>query len=124
MPMHDWRQVKSGIYHNFHTLWISTLTNRLNAKLLPPGYFAMAEQIVGRPEADVVTLQTVPAAARDNGAELATAKPKTRFVMPIDAERYARKTHRIAIHHELGKVVAVIEVVSPGNKDRKHALQA
>jgi hypothetical protein len=33
-----------------------------------------------------------------------------------------RKANRIAIHHALGGVVAMIEVVSPGNKDSKHAL--
>ena len=32
------------------------------------------------------------------------------------------KANRIAIHHELGRVVAMIEVVSPGNKDIKHAV--
>src|SRR5262245_21272484 len=58
MPMHDWTHVKSGTYHNFHLLWLSNITNRLNAGLLPPGFFAMAEQIIGRPETDVVTLQT------------------------------------------------------------------
>ena len=35
MPMHDWSQVKAGTYHNFHVLWISNITNRLNAGLLP-----------------------------------------------------------------------------------------
>ena len=58
MPIHDWTRVKAGTYHNFHVLWMSTITNRLNAGLLPPGFFAMAEQIIGRPETDVVTLQT------------------------------------------------------------------
>lgn len=29
MPMHDWARVKAGTYHNFHVLWMSTLTNRL-----------------------------------------------------------------------------------------------
>ena len=38
MPMHDWTRVKSGTYHNFHVLWMSNITNRLNAGLLPPGF--------------------------------------------------------------------------------------
>src|SRR5438132_1415788 len=58
MPMHDWTRVKSGIYHNFHYRWIAAIMDRLNAGLLPSGYFAMAEQIIGRPETDVVALQT------------------------------------------------------------------
>ena len=35
-----------------------------------------------------------------------------------------RKANRIAIHHRLGNVVAIIEIVSPGNKDSKHAVRA
>lgn len=44
--------------------------------------------------------------------------------MPIEVERYAEKANRIAVHHELGDVVAVIEIVSPGNKDSTHAIRA
>jgi hypothetical protein len=75
--------------------------DRLNAGLLPTGYFAMAEPMIGEPQSD--------------------SDP----IMPItsDRERYARKANRVAIHHGLGEVVAVIEIVSPGNKDRKHSLR-
>lgn len=37
---------------------------------------------------------------------------------------YARKANRITVRHLLGEVVAVVEVVSPGNKDSGHALRA
>jgi Protein of unknown function (DUF4058) len=127
MPMHDWTRVKSGTYHNFHVLWMSNITNRLNAGLLPSGYFAMTEQIIGKPETDVVALQTSsrskPKTKRKGGVAVAPFRPKTRFVMAIspDQHRYARKTNRIAIHHELGEVVAMIEIVSPGNKDRQRS---
>jgi hypothetical protein len=128
MPMHDWTRVKSGIYHNFHYGWVAAIMNRLNTGLLPPDYFALAEQIIGRPETDVVTLQTSarPRSASSAGTgTVAPPRPKTRFVMPIpkDQERYARKANRVVIHHELGEVVAVIEIVSPGNKDRRRSLQ-
>jgi hypothetical protein len=130
MPIHDWTRVKAGTYHNFHYRWVAAIMDRLNAGLLPPGFFAMAEQIIGQPETDVVTLQTSSRAktapAVGGGVATAPARPKTRFVLPItpDQDRYARKANRIAIHHELGEVVAVIEIVSPGNKDRKRPLQA
>src|SRR5262245_52332272 len=128
MPMHDWTRVKAGTYHNFHYRWIAAIMDRLNAGLLPPGFFAMAEQVIGKPETDVVTLQTglrskAPAAG-NGGVAIAENRPKTRFILPLPVERYARKANRIAIHHELGEVVAVIEIVSPGNKDRKHSLKA
>src|SRR6266478_4172926 len=58
MPMHDWARVKFGIYHNFRYLSIAALLNRLNAGLLPSGFFAMAEQNIGSPEPDVVAVQT------------------------------------------------------------------
>ena len=130
MPMHDWTRVRSGTYHNFHLLWMSNITNRLNSGLLPPGFFAMAEQIIGRPETDVVTLQTSSRAKRlrdgNGGVAIAPARPRTRFVLPIarEQERYARKANQIVIHHELGDVVAVIEIVSPGNKDRTHSFRS
>jgi hypothetical protein len=122
--MHDWTKVKAGTYHNFHYRWVAAIMDRLNAGLLPPDYFAMAEQVIGTPEADVVTLQVGPRPARGpggNGVAVATEKPRVRFVIPADPERYARKTNKVVVRHELGRVVAVIEVVSPGNKDRKHS---
>lgn len=129
MPIHDWTRVKAATFHNFHVLWTSSITIRLNNGLLPSGYFAMAEQIVGRPEADVVAVE-----ARSNGhpsgggsrggIAVAAARPRTTFVIPLAEERYAAKANRIAVHHELGDVVAVIEIVSPGNKDSYHALRS
>jgi hypothetical protein len=124
--MHDWTRVKAGTYHNFHYRWVAALMDRLNSGLLPAGFFAMAEQIIGRPETDVVTLQTGarPPVTSNGGVAVARPRPTTRFILPLEEERYARKANRIAIHHELGEVVAVIEILSPGNKDRKRALQS
>ena len=129
MPMHNWARVKSGIYHNFHFRWIAAIMDRLNAGLLPAGYFAMAEQIIGQPESDVVALETFAAAPPRPGSEGGVAtmpvRSQTRFVVQYAPETqcYARKTHRVVVRHELGKVVAVVEVVSPGNKDRQHSLR-
>lgn len=129
MPMHDWTRVKAGTYHNFHYRWVASIMDRLNAGLLPAGFFAMAEQIIGQPETDVVTLQAGPRRkppfGSNGGIAIAPVRPKTRFVLPLppEQERYASKANRIVIHHALGEVVAVIEIVSPGNKDRTHSLQ-
>lgn len=128
MPVHDWTKVRSGTFHNFHVLWTAAIANRLNAGLLPSGFFAMAEQIVGRPEADVVALLQGEAGGAvfqsGNGHGVATIRPKATFVSTVEEEHYARKANRIAVHHELGNVVAVIEIVSPGNKDSRHALRS
>lgn len=129
MPMHDWSRVSSGVYHNFHYRWIAAIVDRLNAGLLPNGMIAMAEQIIGGPEPDVVTLQQNELVSSENGATLATLleappKPQTEFVIPVEAERYAAKANRVVVRHSIGKVVAVVELVSPGNKDSRHALRS
>lgn len=130
MPMHDWSQVTPGVWHNFHYRWIAAIIDHLNAGLLPKDMIAMAEQVIGGPEPDVVTLQhpetQTPATTPTTSAALLEAppQPKTQFVIVADAERYAAKTNRVVVRHALGKVVAVIELVSPGNKDSRHALRS
>jgi hypothetical protein len=111
MPMHDWSRVTAGIYHNFHYLWLSTITNRLNAGLLPKGMIAMAEQVIGGPEPNVVTLQQNEvdfAGSSGNTATLieASPRPKTQFVIPLETERYAAKANRVVVRHSLGKIIA------------------
>jgi hypothetical protein len=127
MPIHDWTRVKAGTFHNFHYRWIAAIMDALNGGVLPSGYFAMAEQIVGGPEGDVVTLdRSANGHPRTPGGGIAVAevRPKTTFVIPVEQERYAAKANRIAVHHELGAVVAVVEVVFPGNKSSTHAIRS
>jgi len=48
-----------------------------------------------------------------------------RFPAVAEPERYARKGSRIAIRHVSDdQVVAIVEIVSPGNKASRHELQA
>ena len=44
MPIHDWTRVAAGVYHHFHQDWTIEISRRLNAGILPAGYFAMADQ--------------------------------------------------------------------------------
>ena len=114
MPIHDWTRVKSGTFHNFHYRWVAAIMDWLNAGHLPPDFFAMAEQVVGGPEPDVVTLHAGSNGdghTQDGGVAVAAASPKVRVVERAEIERYALKANRVAIHHGLGDVVAVIEVV-------------
>jgi hypothetical protein len=129
MPMHDWTKAPAGTYHNFHVLWLSRITDSLNANLLPPGYFAMAEQVIGGPIPDVVTLHLNDDFTGGSSASVATlappkTKPTARIVMTADAERYAGKANRIVVRHVSGRVRAVIEIVSPGNKSSIHATRS
>src|SRR5207249_8800723 len=58
------------------------------------------------------------------GLAVATAPPRARFVVEVEEDTYARRANRIRIQHRHGEVVAVIEIVSPGNKSSKNALRA
>src|SRR5262245_12015421 len=118
MPIHDWTRVRPNRFHDFHQSWTIAIRNALNAGTLPSGYFAMVEQRAGGPEPDVITLELTPPSSPPSGGVAVDAQPpKARFVSRTETEAYARKANRITVRHPDGDVVAVIEVVSPGNKD-------
>jgi len=123
MPVHDWEDVNAGVFHDFHHEWISKIRNALNDELSDE-YYALAEQITGPFGPDVVTLQK-PSAPRSNtgGLVLAERPPRTKLRLQSEVERYARKRKRVTIRHSSDHtVIAVIEIVSPGNKDSQRAL--
>ncbi|WP_165232577.1 DUF4058 family protein [Aquisphaera insulae] len=123
MPLHDWTRVDAGTYHDFHRGWSIEIRNLLNRGILPDGYFAMADQRVSGPEPDVVALERT--GSRPSGGMVVTETPpriKQTARVETEAAAYARRADRIAIRHGLGRVVAMIELVSPGNKDSKHAI--
>lgn len=128
MPIHDWSRVDPGIFHHFHQAWTIEIANALNAGILPEGFFALAEQVVGRPIPDVVALEGLSAMPhrhpQDGAVAVAEAPPQARFVTSAELDVYARKANRIAIKHRLGRVAAVLEIVSPGNKSSLHALRS
>lgn len=123
MPIHDWTRVNAGTFHDFHQDWTIEIRRTLNRGVLPPGYIAMADQRVIGLEPDVTALQT-QGPLPSGGLAVADAPPRVRQTARIQSGKanYARKGNRIAIRHARGKVVAIIEVVSPGNKDSVHAI--
>lgn len=123
MPIHDWTRLEPGDFHHFHQGWVVNLTNALNSGLLPPEYMAMTEQATGRPIPHVVTLHTRPPEGDLGGIAVATAPPTARVVAKFEKINYARRADRVVIRHGRGKVVAIIEIVSPGNKDSRNALR-
>ena len=127
MPIHDWSRVDAGTFHHFHQAWTIEITYALNGGALPPGFFAMAEQVVGGQIPDVITLQRRERPGKEppfgGGAVVAEAPPRAAYVTSAMSDLYARKANQIAIRHRLGRVVAVLEIVSPGNKSSRHALQ-
>jgi hypothetical protein len=93
MPIHDWTRVRAGTFHHFHQCWIAALGDALNTGRLPPGYFALA------------------------------TPPKTRARSESDAANYARRADRLIVRRNERNAVAVIEVVSPGNKGSRRAVR-
>ncbi|CAN5529739.1 hypothetical protein BH10PLA2_BH10PLA2_28820 [soil metagenome] len=124
MPIHDWTLLEPGDFHHFHQGWIGALANTLNAGLLPPEYMALAEQVTGRPIPDDVTLETGTPEEVAGGIAVATAPPTARVVARLERINYARRADKVIIRHGRGKVVAIIEIVSPGNKDSRHAIRS
>ncbi len=123
MAVHDWTRVDAGTFHAFHTAWITHLSETLNGGLLPSGYYALPEQHAGSRIADVLTLHSpleessrVPGG--EGGLAVADAPPKTqRRLTASMASRSLRRT--LVIRHVSGHhVIALLEVVSPANKDR------
>jgi hypothetical protein len=93
MPLHDWTRVPAGLFHDFHQSWSVRIKDALNAACLPKGLTALVEQ------------------------------PVARIVRRTTKEIYAVRANRVVVRHHLGRIVAAIEIVSPGNKDSRAALR-
>jgi hypothetical protein len=136
VPIHDWSRVPAGIFHDFHHALIEQIKRALNGGLLPPDYYALAEQVAAGLGPDVLTLHTPPLGgdgdadqgiqrpADERGGGLLLAPPKTRPIAEAEMAYYRRKKSVVAVRYVGGdRVVAVVEVVSPGNKSTRNALE-
>jgi hypothetical protein len=129
MPIHDWTKVNAGIFHHFHCAWIIEIGNALNDGLLPPGYYALAEQVTRPIGPDVLTLQangsTKPSGSHPSSKSVALLErpPKVRLIQESELDLYAKKANRIAIRHSSDdSIIAIVEILSPGNKSSRHAM--
>jgi hypothetical protein len=130
MPVHDWSRVDAGIFHDFHHAWIEQIKRLLNSGVLPPDHYAMAEQHASHFGPNVLTLQSRNFGdqndeeeqspgneSRTNDVGEIVSNPKARLVGETDLEFYRRKQSVIALRHISGdRLVAIVEIVSPGNK--------
>lgn len=136
MPIHDWTRVDAGVFHDFHYVWVAIIRRQLNAGLLPTGYYAMAEQNSGPGIPDVLALRSPDNDSGFNGSPstgdgpsggiaLRTTAPGARFHDRTENEVYSGKARSVVVRRTNGdRVVAVIEVVSPGNKGSQHAIRS
>jgi hypothetical protein len=136
MPVHDWSRVPAGIFHHFHHDWITEIARALNREVLPSDCYALAEQVAGGLGPDVLTLRTPRLGGNgdtdqesqrspdERGGGLLLAPPKTRPIAEAELAYYLRKKSVVAVRHVSGdRVVAVVEVISPGNKSTQNALR-
>jgi hypothetical protein len=108
MPIHDWARVGPGIFHDFHHEWVCTLSRALNGGLLPARFYALIE----------------PAAGLESRM-LALDEPWEGFTALAEIDQYARKRSRVAVRHSSGdQVVALVEIMSPGNKISRRGLRS
>ncbi|MBO0699258.1 MAG: DUF4058 family protein [Zavarzinella sp.] len=136
MPVHDWTRVDAGIFHSFHVTFVALLGIRLN-EILPPDYYALAEKKSHGLEPDVLTLDVGGSGGGNGtgngspvrgggspggGLSLATAPPKVEVAL----SRPTGYPQRVLAIRERAddRVVAMIEVVSPGNKASQHGFRA
>jgi len=130
MPVHDWTRVEAGIFHAFHVAWIPAIQTALNGGLLPPGYYALAEQHAGSLVADLLTLhagpaalEPVPSSSNTGGTAVAEAPPRVRR-RRTSAPSALTLRRTLAIRHVSGhRLVALLEIVSPANKDRRATVE-
>ena len=124
MPMHDWKRVDAGIYHAFHHSWIEEI-HRALLKRLPADYYSLPEQIAAGVGPDILALKSDDQNEPDGGGLATKTRPKTKLYQETETEFYLSKQKAVVIHHVSGdRIVAVIEIVSPGNKNSAHGLRS
>jgi hypothetical protein len=137
MPIHDWTRVDPGTFHDFHTMWLVTIRNALR-RVLPPGYYVKTEQKAVGYGPDIVTLAESPPITSNGpvngsghsngeagGINVAVAPPKVMIQRSSESPRDEYTRRWIAVRLRSGdRVVAVLEIVSPGNKSSEESLRA
>ena len=131
MPIHDWTRVEQGIFHDFHHAWIAETSRFLNSAL-PSIFYALLEQFAAGFGPDVLTFQARGKSkvtqrttndAFDGGETLLLAPLNAR--LPGEAEFYRRKQKTVTVRHVSNdRIIAIVEIVSPGNKSSRSAVRA
>ena len=138
MAVDDWTRVDAGTYHAFHQTFIPQLALALSNGLLPEGYYVHPERSYGvvsasEREGDLLTLEDGAAVAGDwsgdgGGTAVLEAPPRTAATLDladlVESEHYASRASRLAIRRGVNhRIVALVELSSPGNKDRPQSVE-
>src|SRR5437773_1657587 len=122
MPVHNWARVPAGLFHHFHQDWSIEIARALNRGRLPRGLSALVEHRAAQREPDILAIEARDV-SRDDGGVATAERPRTRIVRQSAKELYSRRANRIVVRHHLGRIIAVIELLSPGNKSSRAALR-
>lgn len=132
MPIHDWTRVFDGAFHAFHHSWIAEFQRVLNGGILPPDFYAMAEQVARPSVPDALTLQSGNGSRGPRNGEpiggataVATAPPRVRLSDRVEPEPFTRRQKSVVVRHASDdQIIAVIEILSAGNKSSNREFQA
>jgi hypothetical protein len=111
MPIHDWSRVDAGVFHAFRQQWIGALCDALNAEILPEDHFALIEVAARVPVPNIL-------AEPSSSGRVEVAGPGA------EVRGHARAADRIAVRHEDGRIIAIIEILSSEDKTTVGALRA
>jgi hypothetical protein len=126
MPLHDWSKLPD--WENVHQLWIVELFRWIKVRL-PAGYRAGLGTVpaltIGspplHPDVQVQHRQDQPAMV-ENGPSLEPAPdPSMRWQPDVELEVLTLDPNRVVQVTRQGRLIAVVELISPRNKDRREA---
>jgi hypothetical protein len=123
-------------WEGFHSAWVNTLVRHLNGQLLPPHFRAFPQVHLGPyVETDVATFERLAGAGASPSPAGAAPEEATELWSPpaavqtLDVEWPGQEVFEVRVGDARRgmRLVAAIELVSPGNKDRpeeRHAFAA
>jgi hypothetical protein len=124
MPIHDWSRPGEWLFRDFRAMWYCGLRDVLNIEVLPPSHYSLIEPNT----VDIVTRDFKQHCPLPDGypgldappgspVALATMPPKVRTVADLPRDYNVPADKQLAIRHVTGdRIVAIIEIVSRGNK--------
>jgi hypothetical protein len=114
--------------------WIAEIQLTLNSGILPADCYVQAEQIPGRLGPDVLPLPipdilvnapNSPPSSSGKGMAISEVPLRVRLTVDAEMDEYTLKRRTLVIRHASGdRIVALLEIVSPGNKASRHALRS
>jgi hypothetical protein len=125
MPIHDWTRAEPGVFHSFHLLWMAEITRHLNNGVLPAPYYATPEKHGIAFFPDVSAFQSTDVPQSRNGSTPHSNRT-AQLTVPHNPATAVSSGKLMTMQRTLGireeeknRLIAAIELVSPGNKDSR-----